>query len=329
MSRAAAESARDGVTSAADSPATMPGLLLRRCGGAAALERVDDLVRPEPGPGEVLVKVHRAGLNPVDRAVRETGLFTGPPPLVPGWDVAGEVVRRGLGVARFAEGQVVFGLPRFPRPAGAFAEYVTAPAGHLAVVPEALGVDEAAALPLAGLTAWQALVETARIRRGERVLVRGAAGGVGHLAVQIARACGAEVLATARAAVHDLVRGWGAEEVLDREEVPDRPVDVVLDAVGGPGTSAVLGRVRAGGRFVTLRLGEPGWTPADVPVGVRAVPLLVEPDRHGLHRLAGLVTGGELAVHVDRVVTLDEVGAAQDRLAAGPSLGKVVVRPAV
>ena len=140
------------------------------------------------------MRVAAAGVNPVDWKVRARGGFLGEPPFTVGWDVAGTVEQLGGGVTRFAVGDRVFGMPRFPKAAGAYAEYVTSPSRQLARTPEGLSDVEAAALPLAGLTAWQALVETADVQPGQRVLVLGAAGGVGHLAVQIAKARGAHVI---------------------------------------------------------------------------------------------------------------------------------------
>src|SRR5262245_61551146 len=170
-------------------------------GGPEVLEVVE-APRPEPGPTEVLVRVGAAGVNPVDWKLRAAGGFLGEPPFTVGWDVAGVVEEVGYGVTRFAEGDRVFGMPRFPREAAAYAEYVVSPSRQLARTPDELSDVEAAALPLAGLTAWQALVETAGVGAGDRVLVLGAAGGVGHLAVQIAKARGAYVVGTARAEKH-------------------------------------------------------------------------------------------------------------------------------
>ncbi len=185
-------------------------------------------------PTEVLVRTLAAGVNPVDWKVRARGGFLGEPPFTVGWDVAGVVEEVGYGVTRFAVGDRVFGMPRFPREAAAYAEYVTSPSRQLARIPDDLGDVEAGALPLAGLTAWQALVETADVQPGQRVLVLAAAGGVGHLAVQIAKARGAYVLGTARAEKHPFLAELGVDEAIDytSENVAERAhdVDVVLDA---------------------------------------------------------------------------------------------------
>ena len=156
--------------------------------------------RPDPVPaaGEVLVRVMAAGINPIDVATSRGGAkLLGDPPFTVGWDIAGRVMALGKGVTGFAVGDRVFGMPRFPEQAAGYADHVAAPAGELAPTPDSLDDDHAAALPLAGLTAWQALVDAAAVQPGEKVLIYAAAGGVGHLAVQIAKALGAEVTASA------------------------------------------------------------------------------------------------------------------------------------
>src|SRR4051794_23953100 len=173
---------------------------MREHGGPEVLEP-GEVARREPAPTEVLVRVAAAGINPVDWKVREEPWLPdlmGEPPLILGWDITGTVEAVGYGVTRFAPGDRVFGMPWFPRLARAYAEYVTAPSRQLARTPDALDDEPAGGLPLAGLTAWQALVDTAGVGAGDRVLIHAAAGGVGHLAVQIGKARGAHVIGTAR-----------------------------------------------------------------------------------------------------------------------------------
>jgi NADPH:quinone reductase-like Zn-dependent oxidoreductase len=205
-------------------------------GGPEVLELVE-VPRPRPSPTEVLVRVTAAGVNPLDWKTRSGGVFLGSPPFTVGADAAGVVEAVSGGVTRFAVGEHVFGMPRFPHEAGAYAEYITAPSRHLARIPPALGDVEAAALPMAGLTAWQALVDTAGLGPGDRVLIQGAAGGIGHLAVQIAKARGATVLGTARADRHPFLATLGVDLALDYATQPAArdigEVDVVLDLVGG------------------------------------------------------------------------------------------------
>ena len=192
-----------------------------------------------PIPTEVLVRVTAAGINPVDWKTRERGgrrEAIGDPPMILGWDCAGTVEEVGGGVTRFAAGDRVFGMPWFPRLAKANAEFVTAPSRQLALAPDALPDAYAGGLPLAGLTAWQTVVDTAGVGEGDRVLIHAAAGGVGHLAVQVAKSRGAHVIGTARAEQHDFLGELGIDEQIDYrteafEEVVSE-VDVVIDLVG-------------------------------------------------------------------------------------------------
>src|SRR5689334_3355807 len=176
-------------------------------GGLDRLKLVE-VSRPSPLPTEVLVKVKAAGINPVDvyTAQGKAYMRALSLPYIPGWDVAGIVEQVGYGTTRFKVGDEVFGMPWFPRAANAYAEYLVAPARHLALKPKQLSYEQAAALPLAGLTAWEMLVDIAKVERGDRVLINGAGGGVGHLAVQIAKARGAHVVAVASGAKHGFLR---------------------------------------------------------------------------------------------------------------------------
>jgi NADPH:quinone reductase-like Zn-dependent oxidoreductase len=303
----------------------------REWGGTETLELVDVPV-PRPMPTEVLVKVVAAGVNPVDVYTRMGVAYNSvlSLPFVHGWDVAGVVTEVGYGVTRFTPGDRVFGMPWFPRQAGAYAEYVTAPSRHLALMPDGMAFTEAAALPLAGLTAWQMGVDVAGIGPGHRVLVAAAAGGVGHLAVQIAKARGAHVIGTASAAKHEFVRCLGADETVDYTTVDVaaaiRGVDVVIQMFGGDAGLTALESLRPGGLLVS---GQAAWTPgmeerAD-ELGVRATGYLVEPDAGGLESLAGLVRDGRLAVHVEQQFPLADAAAAHDLVAKGRTTGKVVL----
>jgi NADPH:quinone reductase-like Zn-dependent oxidoreductase len=302
----------------------------QRLGGPEVLELVE-VERPAPGPTEVLVRVAAAGVNPVDWKVRARGGFLGAPPFTVGWDVAGVVEEVGRGVTRFAVGDRVFGMPRFPHEAGAYAEYVTSPSRQLAETPGRLSDVEAAGLPLAGLTAWQALVETADVQPGQRVLVLAAAGGVGHLAVQIAKARGAYVIGTARAAKHPFLAGLGVDDAIDYTtgSVGERAgdVDVVLDLVGGDAGLDALPALRDGGIFIRV----PSASDLESLLGragdrVRVTGILVEPDRLGLEALAGLVEEGELRVHVERTFPLEEAGRAHELGEKGRVQGKLVLK---
>lgn len=309
--------------------ATMQAILQTALGGPEVLE-LAEVPRPEPRPTEVLVRVTAAGVNPVDWKTRLRGGFLGEPPFTVGWDVAGVVESLGLGVTRFEPGDRVFGMPRFPREAAAYAEYVTSPSRHLARIPEGLDAVDAAALPLAGLTAWQALVETADVRRGNRVLILAAAGGVGHLAVQIAKHRGAYVIGTARAAKHAFLASLGADEAIDyaTETVTERvrDVDVLIDLVGGETVAEALGAVRDGGLCVTMASGAGLGALQERGGGrVRVAGMLVEPDRAGMEAIEALVAEGALRPHVAQMFPLADAARAHEVSEAGHTQGKLVL----
>lgn len=294
--------------------------------------KVVEARRPEPGRGEILVRVHAAGVNPADWKTRQRGVFADgtPLPFVLGFDVSGVVEETGDGVTLFQPGDEVFGMPRFPHPAGAYAEYVTAPARHFAPRPRGLTHVESGALPLASLTAWQALVDTADVQPGRRVLVHAAAGGVGHLAVQIAKAHGAHVIGTASAAKHDLLRSLGVDELVDyrtqdfTETVRD--VDIVLDTLGGADRARSLRTLRRGGRLVSVLPLDDTFPHEEArAAGVRAEFMLVEPDQRGLREVTRLIEGGRLRVIVDSVFPLEEAAAAHTLGETGRTTGKIVL----
>ncbi|SEB96427.1 NADPH:quinone reductase [Streptomyces sp. 2224.1] len=288
--------------------------------------------RPVPGPTEVLVRVHAAGVNPTDWKSRAQGEFLSgaKTPFTLGFDVSGVVEAVGLGVTVFAPGDKVFGMPRFPHPAGAYAEYVTAPARHFAPLPASLDHLQGAALPLASLTAWQALVDTADVQPGARVLVHAAAGGVGHLAVQIAKSRGAYVIGTARQAKHDFLRGLGADELVDytQQDFAEtvRDIDIVLDTIGGDYGARSLRTLRPGGTLVSILPLDGSFPAAQArEAGIRAGFLLVEPDQAGLRAVADLVNSGKLQVNVDTVLPLEEAAQAHTLGETGRTTGKIVL----
>ena len=292
----------------------MRAVLVTRFGGTEVLCPAE-VERPSPISTEVLVRVVAAGVNPVDCKTRRgegVARWVGPPPFIDGWDVCGVVEAIGYGVTRFNVGDLVFGMPRFPRAAGGYAEFVAAPSRQFARVPEGVSPVEAAALPLAALTAWQCLVDTAQIGEGQTVLVHGAGGGVGHLAVQIAKARGAHVVSTT-----------GRH---DRDALQTRDVDVALDLVGGKDTSALIATLRQGGLLLAVPDGADDSVKAEaVSRGVRVAEPLVEPDGHALEEIAKLVGAGELKVIVSETFPLERTAAAHDRLERGGIKGKLVL----
>ncbi|WP_337993820.1 NADP-dependent oxidoreductase [Actinomycetospora straminea] len=317
---------------ATTTPATMRRITQDAPGGPEVL-RVEEAPVPEPIPTEIRVRVTAAGVNPVDTKVRAGGAGLGDdmtaPPFTVGWDVAGVVDAVGMGVTRFAVGDRVFGMPWFPRQAGGYGEYVTAPSRHFAPIPD--GVDDvtAAALPLAGLTAWQILVDTADVQRDQRVLIHAAGGGVGHLAVQIAKTRGAHVVGTASAGKHADLVALGLDEAIDHhtEEIAEatRDIDVAVDLteVNGPSSLAVL---RRGGLVVCVPSGVPeGLAEQAEAEGKRVTDFLVEPDGVALTGIARLIAEDVLTVRIAGTFPLEEAAAAHRELEKGSTAGKLVL----
>nr|WP_203673290.1 MULTISPECIES: NADP-dependent oxidoreductase [unclassified Streptomyces] len=306
---------------------TVRAVIQKSFGGPEVLEVVET-ERPKPLSGEVLVKVHASAVNPVDVAVR-SGAFPllGEPPFGVGWDISGVVEEAGPG-ARFEVGDEVYGMPFFPRAATGYAEYVAVPSRQVARKPASIDHVHAAAIPLAALTAWQGLVQAAEVTKGDRVLIQRAAGGVGHFAVQIAKARGAHVIAIASAARHDFVRGLGADEVIDyrttdfTEAVKD--VDVVLDSTAQGDLS--LGVLRPGGVLISiLEHGNPELAARVQAAGRRFAGVSVEPDYAALEAIAELVDAGLIRPYVEETFPLAEVGKAHELVASGHVQGKIVL----
>ncbi|ADD40597.1 NADP-dependent oxidoreductase [Stackebrandtia nassauensis] len=311
-------------------PKTMRAISQNELGGPEVL-RLIETTRPEPGYGEVLVRVHAAGVNPVDPAARETGLYIGKPPFILGWDVSGVVEEVGIGVTRFRVGDEVYGMPRFPHIAAAHAEYLTSPARHLDHKPKGLTHTEAAAIPLVGLTAWQALVDTANLRAGETVLVHAAAGAIGQAVIQIAKHLGATVIGTARAARHDFLRDLGADQLIDytTTDFTDivNNVDVALSPLGGDYATRTISVIRDGGRYVELQVDNhdakhPEATARDITTTGF---MLVEPDLAGMQALSRLVTDHGFNIHVGRTLPLAQAAEAHRLLRSKDVHGKIIL----
>ncbi|MQY34122.1 2-haloacrylate reductase [Streptomyces sp. RB17] len=298
-------------------------------GGPEVLKEVR-VERPKPGPNQVLVRVRAAGVNPTDWKHRATGGFLGQPPFVLGWDVSGEVAETGIGVAAFEPGDEVFGMLPYPYGHGSHAEYVIAPVRALTHKPASIDHTQAAALPLVSLTAWQALTEHADVRPGQRVLIHAAAGGVGHVAVQIAKARGAYVIGTASSGKHDFLREIGVDEPLDYRatDVTEavRDVDVVLDTLGGDTSVESLKVLRPGGVVVSiLPVGSRAFHDEAERRGVRAVRMLVDADRAGMEKVVELVESGKLKATIAGTFPLSEAAKAHEVGDAGRTAGKLVL----
>lgn len=298
-------------------------------GGTEVLEGVR-VPRPEPAISEILVRVHAASVNPTDWKHRATGRFLGEPPFILGWDLSGVVEKVGIGVTLFKPGDEVFGMLPYPHGVGAHAEYVTGPTRAFARKPSSVDHLQAGAVPLAALTAWQALVDTAGLAAGHRVLIHAAAGGVGHLAVQIAKARGAYVIGTASAPKHEFVHGLGADEVIDYRETDFaeavKDVDVVLDTIGGDYQLRSLETLKPGGVMVsTVPAPAEGLHERAEGLGVRAELILVEHDHAGMQSIADLVEAGELRASIAETFPLAQAAQAHEAGETNRTAGKLVL----
>lgn len=309
----------------------MRSLIQYRFGGPEVLE-LADVHKPTRNFTEVLVRVHAASINAVDVKMRSGAIpLLGAPPFVPGWDISGVVEEVDPGATRFKIGDEVFGMPLFPRAANAYAEYVATPSRHLWLKPMGLTHAQAAALPMAGLTALQALRDIANVQPGQRVLIHGAGGGVGHLAVQVAKALGAEVIATASAAKHDFVRQLGADRVIDYQAIDFtsvvKDIDVAFDIVGHDYAERSLSVLKPSGIVVTTEAFSTVHVAAlAVAAGRRFSSIAVEPDGAGLQQLAEWVDSGQLMPHLSHEFPLHDGARAHALIEQGSTIGKVVLR---
>ncbi|MEH6651059.1 MAG: NADP-dependent oxidoreductase [Motiliproteus sp.] len=311
----------------------MRAIRLHKFGSTEVLQS-EQVESPQPAAGEVVVNIAGAGVNPIDYKTRQGGgaaPFQGEPPLTLGWECSGTVAQVGAGVTAFVVGDRVCGLLNFPEPGRCYAEQVVAKAEQLARVPSSLDLTTIGALPLAGLTAWQALFDAAQLQAGQRVLVLAAAGGVGHLAIQLAKWKGAEVIGTASSANHSWLQALGCDRLVDYrsekvgEAVAD--VDVILDGMGGDTGVDVLACLKPGGISVTL----PSVTAAQVTAaaearGCRAASIRVAPNAGQLAQLLQLMEQGALQLQIDQQFALDDVANAHLRSESGRARGKLLLK---
>jgi NADPH:quinone reductase-like Zn-dependent oxidoreductase len=281
---------------------------------------LEDAPTPEPADGQVLVRVRAASVNPIDWKIRSGGRPVELPKIL-GSDVSGTIEASRAG--ELSEGDDVFGFAA----SGGYAEYALSAPLTLARKPPAVTHEQAAAISVAGLTAWQALFDRGGLEQGQRALIAGAAGGVGHLAVQFAKHAGAHVIGIGSARNRDFVLGLGADEYVDYtqqdvgEAVAD--VDVALDAVGGETTETLVSVVREGGILVTIASAPPEASAQQR--GVRAELLLMSPDSKSMEGIAALVADGEVRVELPEVLALTEVRRAHELSESGHARGKIVL----
>src|SRR5712675_1865153 len=311
---------------------TMKAIRIHNYGGPEVL-KYEDAPRPDPKADEVLIRVHAAGVNPIDWKVREGHMKDFWPhkfPLILGWDVSGTVEEVGSGPAaegRFKIGDEVYSLPD-PTRNGAYAEYIVVRESEVALKPNSLHHIRAAAVPLAALTAWQSLFDTAQLQPGQRVLIHAGSGGVGHFAVQLAKWKGAYVFATASTKNQDLLRELGVDEPIDytKQKFEDvaRDVDLVLDLIGGETQERSWSVLKKGG--VLLSLVQPPSVEKAKALGIRAAFVAVHPNGAQLAEIAKLIDSGELKLTIDRILPLSEVRRAHELSQSGHTHGKIVLR---
>jgi len=293
----------------------------------------EETEQPQAGPGEVLIRNQAAGVNPIDWKTCSGGGASGfieQFPFIPGWEFSGIIEACGEGVDAFKVGDAVLGFIRFPSPASTYAEYLTAPADQIALRPEGLDALTAGGLGLAGLTAWQALFDKGELKTGQKVLVLAGAGGVGHLAVQLAAIHEADVSATCSTANIEFLKRLGCQEVIDytRADMRDyaNTFDLIIDGVGGDTAINALITLKPGGRMVTL----PSVTAAQVAAAAEGTDVTVEPIRvvpnpQQLASLANFVAEGKLTLKLAKTFPLSDAAAAHKLSATGKTVGKILL----
>lgn len=307
----------------------MKAIRIHNYGGPEVL-KYEDAPRPQPGEREVLIRVHATSVNPIDCKVRAgymKDIFSASFPLILGWDLSGVIEELGSGATRFKKGDEVYSLPDHTRN-GAYAEYIVVRESEVALKPNTLQHVRAAAVPLATLTAWQALLDTAELQPGQRALIHGGAGGVGNFALQLAKWKGAHVIATSSAKNHELLYKLGADEVIDyttqRFEDFSRNIDVVLDTIGGDTQERSWQVLKKGGILVSL-VQSPSENKAKEH-GVRGIRLGALANGQELAEIAKIIDAGKLAPVIDRILPLSEARRAHELSQSGHTHGKIVLR---
>ena len=318
-------------TAAFADPAMMKAIVAHEYGGPEVL-KYEDAPRPEPKENEILVRVIAAGVNPVDGMIR-SGMFAKDKkrtsPLILGGDIAGVVEQTGSKITKFKKGDPVYAYLSL-RNNGGYAEYAVARESEAAAKPKSISYTEAAAVPIVALTAWQALVDSAKLSAGQSVLIHGGSGGVGTFAIQIAKARGAKVFATASTANQDFLKEVGADVAIDytKQKFEDvaKDVDVVLDSVGGDTLARSYAVVKKGGFIATL-VSDLDQSELDKH-GIRGESISVKPNAEELARIGELIDEKKVRVFVSQTFPLQEAVKAQERVATGHTRGKIVLKVA-
>lgn len=311
----------------------MKAIVLTEAGSVEnlVLQEVD---KPTPTHGEVLIRTKAISVNPVDVKSRKGGAMYASlkeePPVILGWDVAGDVEAVGDGVTAFTQGDKVFGMINFPGRGKAYAEYAIAPSSNLAAIPEGISYEEAAATTLAALTAWQVLVHLANVQPGQRVLIHAAAGGVGHFAVQIAKHFDAFVIGTASAANKDFLKSLGVDQTIDysAEDFTKavKAVDVAFDAVGGDTAAKSMDVLKDGGVLVSI-VGGVKETLQSLAHdrNITAKNYLVHSSGKDMKALAALLQSGDIKPTISHRYSLEQMSDAHRQIETGKTRGKIVV----
>jgi len=305
----------------------MKAIVVHEYGGPQVL-KYEDAPQPEPKENEALVRVIAAGVNPVDALIR-TGkyakFFGTTLPLIPGYDIAGIVEKTGAKITKLKAGDSIYAYVLW---GGGYAEYAVATEGEATAKPKSLNYIEAAAVPLVALTAWQALIDTAKLSAGQTVLIHGGSGGVGSIAIQIAKARGAKVIATASTSNQELLKQLGADVAIDytktKFEDVAKDVDVVLDSVGKDTLARSYGVVRKGGIIATL-VAQPDQAELDKN-GIRGAAISVKPNASELAEITKLIEEKKIKPVVSQVLLLTEALKAQEQAATHHTRGKIVLK---
>jgi len=316
----------------AQSPrSTIKAIVVHEFGGPEVL-KYEDVPKPEPKENEVLIRVIAAGVNPVDGMVR-AGMFAKHSKnafsMIPGYDVAGIVEKTGAKLEKYKPGDAVYAYIGL-KEGGGYAEYAVATDKEVSPKPKSLTFEEAAAVPLAAETAWQALFDTAKLSAGQTVLIHGGSGGVGSFAIQIAKARGAKVFATASTPNQDLLKQLGADVAIDYTEQKfediGKDVDVVMDSIGKDTLARSYGVVKKGGFIVSL-VARPN--PAELEKhGIRGAPMSVDPNSAELAEITKLIDARKVKVIVSQTFALADAAKAQEQAATGHTRGKIVLKVA-
>ncbi|MHA1543581.1 MAG: NADP-dependent oxidoreductase [Alphaproteobacteria bacterium] len=316
----------------------MKAVVYEAFGGAEVL-KLTELPTPSPGPGEVLVKIHAAGVNPIDWKIRNGQfecVFEHAFPITPGWDMAGVVEALGEGVSDRKAGDKVYAYTRFAKAeVGTYAEYIVVPESYLGPMPKGLSFIEAAGIPLAALTAWQTFTDFANLAQGQVALIHAGAGGVGSLAIPLAKHLGATVITTAQAGNHDYCRARGADHCIDYKKADYREslkelcpegVDAILDSVGYEIPQESLDILKPGGALVCLN--DPPDEDRAKALGLRTLRLYSEPCGKTLGEITKLVEKGILPLPEIQAFPLSDAQKAQRLSEAGHVRGKLILKVA-